>query len=220
MPQKQHTEQIKCGLSTLDEIFNQKGINYRVLGSVLVAAINGEPHRTLGDIDILLDKANWPRISKDLEKEGYEIIKKRKAGFDRYEAHKDNCLGFTFLLLGKFEQDLFSYDINKFIKLTISNAYLQPTKYSLFGHSFIGVPPRSVYEELKISSLNPKRQLDKEVVAKAFGNRIPNGESLSQAFKIYIAGRQIPYAYPFFSGIYNLYGGLRVLFGKKYEIWD
>ena len=220
MENLQENESIKRGLETLEKIFNKEGINYRVLGSVLVAALNERPHRTLGDIDILLDKSNWQQVANNLKKAGYQLINKSKVGFNWFEAHKKDGLGFTFLLIGKFQDDYFEYELNNNLKLRIAIPYLYPTKYSLFGYSFTGIPRRSVYEGLKVSSLNPKRKVDREIVTKALGGEIPTGVKLERAFNIYFLGMKIPYAYSFFSYLYNLYGGLRVIFGKKYEVWD
>jgi len=220
MSQEQHTEEIKGGLATLDKVFNKEGIGYRIIGSVLVAAINGKPHRTLGDIDVLLDKSNWQQVISDLKREGYQLVKKSKVGFNWFEAHKPNSLGFTFLLIGEFQDDYFEYELNHMLKLRIASSYLSPTKYSLFGYSFTGIPHRSIAEGLKASNLNPKRKLDKQVVASAFKNKIPDEIEFEKAFRIYLYGTEIPYAYPSFSYLYNLYGGLRVIFGKKYEIWN
>ena len=220
MAQEQHVKEIKNSLAALDNIFNKEGINYRVVGSVLVAAINEKPHRTLGDIDILLERSNWQLVADNLKREGYQLVKKNKVGFNWLEAHKPNSLGFTFLLIGRFRNDYFEYDINHSLKLKIDNSYITPTKYSLFGYSFIGIPKRSIYEGLKASSLNPKRKLDREVVMKNFGENVPPGTELEKAFKVCLGGLEIPYAYSLFSYLYNLYGGLRVIFGKKYEIWN
>lgn len=220
MSHEQDIREIENGLAILTKVFNKEGITYRVLGSILVAAINGKPHRTLGDIDVLLDESSWQQISADLKKEGYQLVDKNKVGFNWYEAHKPHSLGFTFLLIGKFRNDYFEYELNRSLKLRISSSYLFPTKYSLFSHSFTGIPRRSVYEGLKISSLNPKRKLDREVVTKNFAGEIPTGTKLEKAFNIYLFGIEIPYAYSFFSSLYNLYGGMRVIFGKKYEVWD
>ena len=218
MAQEQHVKEIKNSLAALDNIFNKEGINYRVVGSVLVAAINEKPHRTLGDIDILLERSNWQLVADNLKREGYQLVKKSKVGFNWFEAHKTNSLGFTFLLIGSFQDDYFEYELNHMLKLRIASSYLSPTKYSIFGYSFTGIPQRSIYEGLKASNLNPKRKLDKQVVASAFKNKIPKGTEFEKAFRIYLYGREIPYAYPSFSYLYNLYGGLRVTFGKKYEI--
>lgn len=58
---KNHLTSVTNGLKALDRLFNKQSINYRVLGSVLVAALNGTPHRTLGDIDVLVDKDDYEK---------------------------------------------------------------------------------------------------------------------------------------------------------------
>jgi len=219
MLEEQYLKEVRCGLQTLDKVFNNRQVNYRVLGSVLVAAINGKPHRTLGDIDILLDQSNLHRVVGELQKEGYKVINMKKLCFSWLEAHKENCIGFTFLLVGKFCEDYFSYKYG-WVELRISGSYLTPTKYSLLGYSFVGIPLCSVYEGLKISDLNPKRTLDNEVVKRVLGNKISGGNTLEQSFQVYLLGVAIPHLYPLFSRLYNIYGGLRVKFGKRYEIWD
>lgn len=215
-----HLVKVKKGLKALDRIFNKQNIDYRVLGSLLVAALNERPHRKLGDIDILIDKRDIDKVINKLKSEGYGIFNKKKVGFQWQEAHRVDALGFTFLLVGDFKKNHFSYRLSKNIELRISNSYLKLTKYSLLGNSFRGIPIRSIYEGLKISSLNPKRSIDNTVIKKAINNHIPDGISLESVFKIYIMNIKIPYAYSLFSWLYNLYGGLRVIMGKKYEIWD
>lgn len=214
-----HLTEIKKGLLVLDKVFNKQKTSYRVLGSLLVAALNREPHRTLGDIDVLLDKSDMDKVIIAFKQEGYKIIIKKIVGIQWIEAHKPGSLGFTFLMVGTFGQKHFSYKL-KNIELRIINDYLYPTTYSLLGTNFVGIPIRSIYEGLKISNFNPKRKLDSEVIKKDLHGHIPDGKSLQESFKVYLFGIEIPYAYSFFSYIYNLYGGLRVIFGKKYEIWN
>ena len=215
-----HRILVSNGLKTLDKIFNKQHVNYRVLGSVLVAALNGKPHRTLGDIDVLVDETDYEKVVLDLRTEGFTIKTKHKSGFNWAEAHRFGSLGFTFLLIGRFSKDDFSCKLAGNVELRISSRYLEATKYSLLGTSFVGIPRRSIYEGLKISSLNPKRTLDRKVVTNYFKGNIPSGVTLGDSFKVYIFGVGIPYAYTLFSQVYNIYGGFRVLLGRKYEIWD
>lgn len=215
-----HSIQVSNGLKILDKVFNKEHVNYRVLGSVLVASLNGKPHRTLGDIDVLVDETDYEKVISNLQVEGYTIETKHKFGFNWTEAHHDGNLGFTFLLIGKFSRDYFSCKLSTNMELRISIRYLEPTEYSFLGISFVGIPLRSIYEGLKISSLNPKRTLDRKVVTDYLKGDIPPGETLDRSFKVYLSGVEIPYAYPLFSQLYNIYGGLRVLLGRKYEIWD
>ena len=218
--QEKHIKAVQEGLGVFDKVFNQSNVEYRVLGSVLVAALNEKPHRTLGDIDVLVDQSDYEKVILNLQAEDYSIETKHKFGFNWTEAHHDGNLGFTFLLIGRFSRDYFSCKLTTNIELRISTKYLEPTKYSLFGKSFKGIPLRSIYEGLKISSFNPKRTLDRKVVTEYFEKGIPSGETLDNSFKVYAFGIEIPHAYTLFSQLYNVYGGLRVVFGRKYEIWD
>src|SRR3989344_8390220 len=215
--QDEHTQAVQRGLDVLDKVFNQGNVKYRVLGSVLVAALNGKPHRTLGDIDVLVDQDSYEKVILNLQAEGYIIETKHKFGFNWTEVHRDGNLGFTFLLIGEFSKDYFSCKLSKNIELRISTRYLEPTEYSLLEISFIGLPLRSIYEGLKISNLNPKRTLDRKVITDFLKGNISSGETLGHSFKIYLSGVEIPYAYTLFSQLFNIYGGLRVLLGRKYE---
>lgn len=217
---EENLKRVRNGLLVLDKVFNKQAVNYRVLGSILVAALNGKSHRTLGDIDVLVDSHDIEKIIRDLKSEGFEIVHKQKIGFHWIEGHKEDSLGFTFLLVGTFGEKYFSYKLADSIELRISNTYLLPTKYSLMGSTFTGIPLRSIYEGLKISYLNPKRRTDSLVIKKVIKNRLPEGEALEKAFTVYLKGFEVPFAYSLFSRLYNWYGGLRVIFGKKYEIWD
>lgn len=211
---------IKASLDLLDRIFNQPHVKYRVIGSILVTAINHKPHRKVNDIDILLDKSNLKEVLSKLRKENYQLINKKIVGLKWLEATHKTKLGFTLLMVGKFNNRYFSYQPFKNIELRISSNYLKPTEYSLFGNKFIGIPIRSVYEGIKVSSLNPKRSFDKTILIKAMGNKLPEGESINKAFKVFVFGTSIPFLYQIFSWVYNIYGGVRVAFGKKYEIWN
>lgn len=217
--ESEEIKKLKNSLRILKK-FNGKRINYRILGSVLIAAINNKPHRTLGDIDVLLDKKDKNKTFKIMKESGFKFEEKKKFGFSWIEAVKPKNLNFTFLLIGKFHKDYFSYRLGKYLELTISITYLAPYKYKLFGTEFIGISPESVYEGVRISNLNPKRKLDKKILSKISFNEYKKRISISKTFRIYIARIKIPSLYLIFSYIYNIYGGIRVLLGKNYEIWN
>jgi len=217
---KDHLTRVTNGLKALDVIFNKQLINYRVIGSILVASLNGKPHRILGDIDVILDEVDYKKVKLGLNNNGYALTRKQKYGFSWLEANHPNSLGFTFLLVGKFLDNYFTYKLSKNIELKISAEYLRPTKYSLLGISFTGIPSHSIYEGLKISSLNPKRSQDREIVINSLGVNFPRRATLDKSFKIYFRGLELPYTYTIFSQLYNIYGGIRVILGKKYEIWE
>lgn len=214
----QQSEALKKALIVLDKVFNNN-FPYRVIGSTVIAAINKKPHRTINDIDIVIDKNNFDKVLELIKKEGYIIEQRHILGLKFTEAKDSQRVGFTFLLVGNFTDKYFSCNIYPQVELRVSNDYIIPTTYNLYGINITGIPLNSIRESLKISNLNPKRTLDKQILQKAIGSKQLQGESLGQAFKVFIFGIEIPHLYTIFSYLYNLYGGLRVLLGKKYEVW-
>lgn len=209
--------EIRNSLKIMPEIF--RGFeDYRVIGSVLVAAINGKPHRELHDIDLLIDERVYKKVVDRFEKDGFKKIAKRAMGFSWDEFEKQDYLTFGILLRGDFMDEYFKYKINKFLTLFIDNRYLKPTNYKLYGMNIRGIPLQSIYEGIKAANLNRKRTVDKEIVIKEMGNSLPDGLSLNQAFHVKFAGIEIPYLYTMFSQAYNLIGGVRLAFGKPYDM--
>ncbi len=211
---------LENALLVLDKVFNQNNFPYRVIGSTLIAAINGKPHRTINDIDIVVDEENISAILDLIQKEGYILERKNKLGMKWLEAKSPNRVGFTFMLVGKFDDKGFTCNVFPNLQLRVSNEYIKPTTYELFGIKIVGIPPFSIKESLKISNLNPKRSLDKRILTEAIGSKEIGGETLDHAFKVFLFNKEIPHLYSAFSHFYNLYGGARVFLGKKYEIWD
>ncbi len=215
---KEHIKKIHNSLDVL-ELFNKKKINYRALGSILIAALNHKPHRTIGDVDILLDKRDRIKAFKLLKNMHFTFEEKKKLGFTWIEAKRFDTLTFTFLLVGDFYRNYFSYKLTGHCELTISNSYLYPSEYVLYGRTFIGIPLESVYTGIKISNLNPKRKLDKQIIENILQDLPRQNISITDTFRVYLFRVRIPYLYPSFSYFYNLYGGLRVLLHKHYEVW-
>lgn len=214
-----NTEQIKNSIRVLPELFDGFE-NYRVIGSILVAAINTKPHRELHDIDLLIDKKIYDQVVTRFEKFGFKKITKHASGFTWDEFKKLNHLPFGILLKGSFNNDFFEYKANKYVTLSVNNDYLKPTIYELYGEKIRGIPLRSVYEGIKIASLNTKRRVDKQIVAQKIGKKLPDGLSLNEAFHVHIGGVELPYLYSIFSQVYNVLGGIRLLFGKPYDTWN
>lgn len=213
-----NTERLKNSLKALQDVF--KGLeDYRVLGSVLVAALNGQPHRELHDIDLLIDKRVYPAVEARFKELGFRKVTKPALAFEWDEYEKPEHLTFGFLLKGNFKQDYFEYEPSNFFRLRIDNAYLQPTEYELYGYKIRGIPLRSVYEGIKAASFNTKRTVDLNLVSRKIKGGLPKGLSLDQAFKVRVLGLTVPYLYPIFSQVYNIIGGLRLSLGKSYDIW-
>ncbi len=210
--------EIKNSLQAMQIIF--AGLeDYRIVGSILVASMNGQPHRELHDIDVLVDESIYQKVLDRFVKAGFIKVTKHAPGFTWDEFQKPQHLTFGMLLIGRFETNYFIYKANPWLTIQIKNSYLSPTAYLLFGSKIRGIPPRSVYEGIKIASLNAKRIGDKQIVAHYLGTRITEGLSINQAFRIKIFGVGLPYLYTLFSQGYNLIGGIRLRFGRSYDPW-
>ncbi len=211
-------QQIANSLKTMTEVFESCHANYRVLGSVLLVAYTQRVFRHINDVDVLLDIKARDCVFVKLKKNGFQLERKTKTGFSWFEAKKDQCLGITFLLIGEFNKAYFSYRFLKFFELRILNDYLYPTEYDFAGSQFIGIPVSSAIAGIKQSFLNPKRKLDTQVLV---GNEVRKTKVKTyNNISIHIAGLKLFYLYDLFSFLYNIYGGIRVLFGLKYEIWN
>ena len=97
---------------------------------------------------------------------------------------------------------------------------MKPTDYWFYGIKIRGIPLRSVYEGIKITDLNRKRKIEKQIVMGKIGANAIDGFSLNQAFHIKIGGIEIPYIYTIFFQIYNVIGGIRLALRKPYDIWS
>ena len=105
----------------------------------------------------------------------------------------------------------------KFFELRIRASYLMPTEYGFEGATFVGIPISSAIAGIKQSFLNPKRKLDKQVLEnEAARVEVKTYNNIS----IHIAGVRLPYLYDIFSALYNMYGGMRVMLGRPYEMWN
>lgn len=217
--QEQNIQKFKNSLKVVNDVLEGKQYNYRILGSTLVAAINQKPHRRIGDIDIVIEKDKYPQLKNDLNHRGFTFHKMNRIGISWEKAVRPHYLDLTFFKDAYFGSALLRYPLSKNIYLTISTSYLKPTPYNMYGIRFTGIPFSSVYEGIRVSNLNPKRQMDKIVLLQRVKNLPLQYPTINQSFKVYIYGVKIPKLYQFFSTLINLLGAFRVRLGKPYEFW-
>ncbi len=217
VPEMYNSACVANTLKAITRVFNRQGIEYRALGSVLAAAINGGLYRKIGDVDMIAPQKDKDRIMRLLRREGFRIVRKQKAGFRWTEARRENYVPITIILFGNFSQEAFTAQLAKGMELKASEECVKPTTYRLLGYEIIGVPPSAVLAGVKISGLNPKRGLDRSVLMKRLGRDFASAGL--GTVKVRLLGVDVPYLYAIFSLLYNLYGGIRVLLGKKYEVW-
>ncbi len=209
-------QQIVGSLKAITGIFKQCDADYRILGSVVLVAHLKKVFRRINDIDILLDARAKDCVFEKLKGSGFEIEKKRKAGFSWFEANKERHLGLTFLLIGEFTKDYFSWRFLKFFELRMRTSYITPTAYDFEDISFVGIPISSAAAGIRQSFFNPKRALD----AKVLQDELTRSKiKVYNNISVHLGGIKLPYLYDAFSALYNMYGGIRVLFGRPYEVW-
>ena len=164
MNQESQQEQISNSLKTITEIFSSCNASYRVIGSTLLVAYTNKVFRHINDVDVLLDIQAKDCVFEKLKNYGFKLERKTKAGFSWFEAKKNGYLGLTFLLIGKFSKNYFSWHFMKFFELRIRADYLQSAEYNFENTKFIGIPISSAIAGIRQSFLNPKRKLDKQVL--------------------------------------------------------
>ncbi|MCL5666427.1 MAG: hypothetical protein M1383_01510 [Patescibacteria group bacterium] len=211
------TQELANSVNLATTVFNACQVEYRILGSVLIVSHTGKLFRRIGDLDILLDESKKACVFGKLKEMGVELVARRWLNFSWTETRKDGYLGLTFLLVGKFNKEYFSYRFLKVCELRINADYLTPTTYCFHGINFIGIPISSAVAGIRKSLLNPKRKLDQEVLGEDFTK---SKTRTYNCINVYVFGIKIPFLYDVFSCLYNIYGGLRVKFGRKYEVWD
>jgi hypothetical protein len=204
-------------LKVLTDVLKDCQSNYRILGSIIIVAYTQKIFRKIGDVDVLLDKDSEECVINRLRKKGFTFTKKHWANFYWWEASKKDHLGITIFLAGIFHEEYFSHRLTNYLELRIKNSYLTATQYKFNGVNFIGIPLTSAISGIKQAFLNPKRSLDKQVLEKEIKSLkvAPYGN-----INVYFKGTKLPFLYDIFSFLYNIYGGLRVGMGQKYEIWD
>ncbi|MBI4009153.1 hypothetical protein HY357_02885 [Candidatus Roizmanbacteria bacterium] len=202
------SEQVKRellnSLKAITEILQSCQAKYRILGSVNAVAYTKRVFRRIEDIDVVLDLKDKECVFNGLKNRGFQVIKKKLGIFYWYESEKKDHLKITFFLIGEFTKDHFLYKYGLF-RLFIQSDYIKPVQYNLNGIEFTGVPIASVVDGIRQTSFNPKRTIDRDILAKEmelFNKKMKN--------KLYIrlGGIKLPLFYRFFSYLCNVYGGI------------
>lgn len=215
-PSESQRQQIANSLKTITDIFVKCNATYRIIGSVLLVAYTNKIFRHINDVDIILSIQAKDCVLEDLKKAGFKLETIKAFGFSWVEAKRDQHLTLTFLLVGDFKKDYFTWRFLNFFELRIRSAYLYPTIYLFANVDFVGIPISSVSAGISQAFLNPKRKMDKQILKNYIGKP---SEPKYNNISVFLLGIKLPYVYDSFSFIYNIYGGIRVIFGKKFEVW-
>jgi hypothetical protein len=212
-----NSEVVADTLRKVVEILESNHIKYLFLGSVVVAAINGKPHRKLGDLDLIIDSSGKDTLYDELMRMGYT----RAGGmfsFARKYLSLETLDSSTLLGVGYFHGNFkkdgsFMMGNNK-INVTIAPVALKETAYTLLGIKFIGIPENVAAVGVLTSKTNPKRK--KEVALLTDKNIKPLQNNY---IHVNIFGMKADWIYHLSMGLLNLIGSIRVKLGLAFDPW-
>ena len=210
-------EQVLSTLNKVIAILDKYAIEYRFLGSVVTAAINGELHRKLGDLDLIVDVSGKDALYQELIKLGYFRARGMFSFARKYmeleTLEHSSLLGVGFFY-GKWRPNGSFLLGNQKIYVTIENRALTKTKYNLYGVNFFGLPEEAIATGIKTSENNPKRK--KELILLKEKNITPLKNNY---IHISIFGLKADWIYHFVMSFFNFIGGIRVTFGLAFDPW-
>ncbi len=204
-------------LKQVVKILETNNIEYRFLGSVVVAAINGEQHRDLGDLDLVIDRKGKDILYSKLTEIGYVQAEGMFAFARRFLAletldHKE-LLGVGFFY-GKWQSDGSFVLGDKNTNVKIDALALEPTRYSLHGVSFIGIPSEAIATGIETSAKNPKRKKELLLLQDKKIESFPNSY-----IHVYMFGIRADWVYHFTMTTLNIIGDIRVKLGLAFDPW-
>jgi len=205
-------------LQKVVEVLEENHVEYRIIGSVVVAAINGKLHRKLGDMDLIIDIGKKDVLYKALKSLGYKEAKGKVFAFGR----KYYCLetldhqellevGYFY---GTWQKDGSFLIGNKYVNVCIEDIAVKETEYKLHGIRFKGIPKRIAATNIMTSKSNPKRQSELLILKKK--NIAPSPNNF---IHINIFGVNADWMYHFGVAILNTWGNIRVKLGLAFDPW-
>ena len=212
-----NSEEVNKTLKEVVSILERNKVDYRFLGSVVTAAIFGNLHRRLGDLDLLVDEEKKEVVRKELEKLGFKRAGGMFAFARKYMSLEtlihDELLSVGYFL-GRFNNDGSFRMGNTFINVSIKGRSAKPTNYELNGTAFVGIPKSAVAVGIIQSKSNPKRK--KEV---AMLQRKKIKPFKDEGVVIHIFGVRVNWIYKASMILLNLLGNLRVRLGVPFDPW-
>jgi len=212
-----NSEVVKETLKEVVRILETHNIEYRFLGSVVMASINGGLHRNLGDLDLIVDGGKKNILYKELEKLGYYppggmfAFGRNYLSLDTLENPKLLGVGFFY---GKWQTGGDFVIGNKDIKFTIESYALNKTKYVLEGITFIGVPRETAARGVINSRTNPKRKKELIIISGKGIKPYPNSYIHVELF-----GIKVDWIYQSIMHLLNIIGEVRVKSGMPFDPW-
>lgn len=221
LPTVDEENKVKLTLELLRPIFSGLDEKYRVWGSLLAAAVVEKLHRKIRDVDLLIDADKLGRFLTDLEKAGFNINKKSLSflglGMDVYIAERKDCINLNFFIGKFFENRDFEIKLSKNFSVATPAKAIVPTRYSLYGVNFVGVPATTNYARMYASRGNPKRKYDLEIMKDI--KKDPEILKMD-LIQIRYKGKQLTWLFNLLQFLENILGGIRVKLGLPFEVWE
>lgn len=199
------------------EALDDNKIEYRFLGSVTIAAINGHLHRNLGDLDFIIDSKGKDILRKRFAHLGFKpapgmfTVARRYLSLEQFT--HDHLLGVGYFY-GNFEQDGSFIMGGKYTNVKVDAFAVKKTKYTLEEVSFFGIPERAIATGVKESESNPKRKQEKIILSEKGIHPFPNNY-----IHVSIYGIKADWIYQFSMSILNIVGAFRVQLGLPFDPW-
>lgn len=207
-------EKVADSLKMAINILDQCQANYRIAGSVLLAAWANRIYRKIADIDIIIDEEFLERVLHLLKEERFQITIKSLLEWQVIRATKDGYLPLDFSLIGRPQKDYYSRMFLKVFELRVPMELIKPIQYNFGKLHFTGTPLSFVIEGMKRTRFKPKRKKDFQVIDRVAKE---SEKDSTEKIGIYLFGVKIPFLFELYELLYDLVGGLKVFFGKRYE---
>ena len=210
-------KQVQLTLKQLVSILAVEDVEYRLLGSVVTAAINDKVHRNIGDIDFILDKNKKEVVFKSLSKLGYTRADGMFAFSRKYMAletliHPELVsIGYFW---GTWKDDGSFYMGNSLFNTTIESKGVKQTKYRLDGVDFMGIPQSAMATGILSSKNNKKRQKEIALLKAKQITPLKNNYIHFRAL-----GIPFDWAYHGLMGLFNVLGAFRQKLGLPFDPW-
>ncbi|MBP7967727.1 hypothetical protein KAZ66_05680 [Candidatus Woesebacteria bacterium] len=215
--QMYNSEKVKKTLYLVIQILEKHKVEYRLLGSIVSAAIIGKQHRNLGDIDLIVDRTKREIILDELHQLGY-FQRDGMFAFSRKYLDLDSLVHETYLEVGMFwgvwseKKDFVIGTVNNGVK--IDAKALIKTKYMLHDVFFYGLPKEVIARGLLMSSKNPKRQFELSYFKQHHIHAMD-----SNYIHTSVMGMKVDFIYYLGMQILNIIGFFRVIIGKPFDPW-
>ena len=208
---------VSLTLKDVVNILTSHKIEYRFLGSVVVAAINGTLYRKIGDLDLLIDTNGKDILYDSLTKLGYKQAEGMFSFARKYMAletlEHQTLLGVGYFF-GNWQADGSFVMGDARASVAIESHALKKTVYTLAGVEFHGIPPKSIATGIYASKKNPKRQKELILLREKNITPFPN-----KYIHVRIGNVRVDWLYHRAMSILTIIGIVRIRLGFAFDPW-